>query len=318
MNDKPDPISELTWQHRAARVVQTANEFDIFNLLARRGLSAEQIARSCGTEATLTEKLLIACCAMGLLKKVGGKYTVTDLARTWLVSESPFYQGNIVAHSAACAEFWHNLPEATRVDKTKPVKSQNAHRNFILGMRDIAATGRADTLVEAVDLSGRRKLLDVGGGPGLYAIAFVKRYPQLQAVIFDTPETLKITREVLSRENLADRVTLQPGDWNTDDFGCDCDVVLLSNVLHGPASAAEKKLKKSFDAMPAGGLLIIQDFLLNEEKTGPLPAALFNLMRGAFSRTELFAIVEQAGFVNPAVVRELPQYGSAVVTAARP
>jgi len=167
-------------------------------------------------------------------------------------------------------------------------------------------------------LSDRKLLLDVGGGPGTYSVILCQRFPNLRAVIWDLPRTLAIAEEVIKRFGMQGRITLQVGDWNKDEFGTGYDCLLMSNILHGPSSQAPMKLAKAFRALESDGLLIVHDFLLNDEKTGPLPAALFNLMVGAYSVGELTAIIEEAGFKDVRLVAYLPKRGSGLITATKP
>ena len=117
---------------------------------------------------------------------------------------------------------------------------------------------------------------------------------------------------------MQDRVTTRAGNWETDTFGEDNDVVLLSNILHGPRSKAEMKLKKAYDSMESGGLLLVQDFLLNDEKTSPLIPALFNVMVGAYSRCELLSLIKAAGFVHDKIVVSSQEIGFTWITAEKP
>ena len=94
--------------------------------------------------------------------------------------------------------------------------------------------------------------------------------------------------------------------------------MLLSNVLHGPGSKAEMKLKKAYDSMVDGGLLVVQDFLLNDEKTGPLIPALFNVMVGTYSRRELLSMIKETGFTNATVVVSSQEIGFTWITAEKP
>ena len=119
-------------------------------------------------------------------------------------------------------------------------------------MHDITMGGRGELFLAAVDLTGRRSLVDVGGGPGTYSILSCQRYPQLRATVFDVPKTIAITREVITQHGMAERIGVREGSWETDDFGRGYDVALLSNVLHGP-------LTRQFEGVcdgvgrPAGG-----------------------------------------------------------------
>ncbi|HUW32296.1 MAG TPA: methyltransferase [Planctomycetota bacterium] len=301
---------------RPAAVLHVACSLKVFTLLAGGELPLDELAGRCNAKPEMLEKLLIALIAMGLLERRGGAYRNTEFSDTWLVEGRPLYQGDIVAHSASLWDFWGGLEnEILRDDAPRP--ASDPHRKFIMGMHNLAVTSRAKTLAEHVDLRGRRKLFDVGGGPGTYSIALCRRFPELHAVVFDLPETVAIAREVIAREGMQERVTAQPGSWDTDGFGSGNDAVLISNVLHGPNSKAEMKLRKAFDSLAAGGLLIVQDFVLNDDKTGPLIPALFNIMLGAYSRPELFALIEQAGFARPRVAATMEEAGSTVVAAQK-
>ena len=318
MNDKVTALYDLSWSYRAARVLYVANKLDIFTALAEEQMTLEQLCHKCHTKPDTTEKLLIACTAMGLLKKQGGRYKNTELAKTYLLRGRKLYQGDIIAHSESVCDLWDSFENEICSEPLPETTQASEHRNFIMGMHNIAVAGHAGIFIKSIDLTGRRKLLDVGGGPGTYSIAACKRYPQLRAVVFDIPETVSITKEVIAAEGMQDKVSIRQGNWDTDTFGEGYDVVLLSNVLHGPASEAEMKLNKAYDSMVGAGLLVIQDFLLNDEKTGPLIPALFNIMVGAYSICELLRITKEAGFVRAAVVVSSQQIGSAWITAEKP
>lgn len=310
-------IVGMAWQYRASRVLHAANAFDVFTKLSGNPATAGELAGRCGAKPDMLEKLLIACAALGLLAKDGERYVNTDAAENYLVRGRPQYQGDMIAHTANLWSFWNRLPDEVRRADV-PAPDQQWHRHFILAMRDGAMAGRARDVSEVVDLRGRRQLFDLGGGPGSFSIAFCRKYPVLRAIVFDLPETAAIARQVIEAEGMQDRVSVREGDWNADDFGAGNDVVLMSNVLHGAGSAADMKLAKAFASMTPGGLLIVQDFLLNDEKTGPVVSALFNVRVGAFSRAEMLAAIGKAGFADAAVVWEQDKPGSAVITARKP
>jgi SAM-dependent methyltransferase len=265
----------------------------------------------------MTEKLLIACAAMGLVEKDGGLFKNSPLADTYLVAGKPLYQGDIIAHSDNVRHFWDQLEQEICTQPRVTDEAAN-HRNFIMGMHDLTMGPRGSIFSDNVDLSGRRRLLDVGGGPGTYSILACRKYPELKATVFDLPETIAIAREVIDKERLTESIEFCEGDWEKDDFGVGFDVVLLSNVMHGAGSLAAMKLRKSWEAMAGGGLLVVQEFLLNDDKAGPLTAALFNVMVGAYSGAELVAIIEEAGFIEAKVVITDDTLGAAWITAQKP
>ena len=108
---------------------------------------------------------------------------------------------------------------------------------------------------------------------------------------------------------------IREGDWNKDDFGEGYDAVLMSNILHGIGSQAEMKLSKVFRSMSSGGVLIVRDFFLNDSKTGPTEAALFNLMIGAYSTEEIINLVKAHGFTD---IRMIDREEHSVLLANKP
>jgi predicted O-methyltransferase YrrM len=281
-------------------------------------MGVKHLARTCSAKPDLLEKLLIACCSMGLLEKKNGTYSNTDLSSKYLVKGKRLYQGDIIAHSASVWNTWHNLENDIHEGKPITEDEDKKHRDFIMGMQNVTLAGRGDLLLENIDLSGRKKLLDVGGGPGTYSILACRKYPALQATIFDAPETTCITKEIIENEDMEERVSVCEGNWDTDEFGSNYDVVLFSNVLHGENSKARMKLEKAYKSMVSGGLLVIQDFLLNNDKTGPLKESLFNIMVGTYSEEELLHEISEAGFLKAKVVVQAEEFGSSWVTAVRP
>jgi len=311
------------WQGRAQRALEAAHGVGLFERLGRGAATAERLAGDLGLDPTATEKVLIVLAAMGLVDRAADAFRLTPKAEATLLADAPYYQGNMLAHQANVWSFWSDLESALRGETGGWVfdpagrPALRSHRDFVLGMHNIAMAGRAAELAERVDLTGRRTLMDVGGGPGTYAMALCERYPDLTATVMDLPEAVEIARAVIERLGMADRVRTRAGDWNQDEFGTDNDAVLLSNVLHGPTSGAEMKLEKTHRSMKPGGLLIIQDFVMNAEKTGPLTPAVFNVMVGAFSVTELTARIRDAGFTG-IQVRPMPDdVGATILTATK-
>ena len=306
----------LGWQGRAAGVLQVVERLDIFTHLSETRMSAGQLAVKTQTKPDIMAKLLIVCCALGLLEKQGDNYYNSRLAQRYLVKGAELYQGDIIQHHSSLESFWGGLDDKILLEDT-PMPKRDEHRDFIMAMHNIAVTGRAELFLDNIDLSGRKILFDVGGGPGTYSIAACRRYPKLKAVVFDLPETIAITKEMIVREGMEKKVSVREGDWNSDDFGQGNDVVLLSEVMHGAMSNAEMKLQKAYDSLVDNGLVVIQDFLLNDEKNGPLVAALFNLMAGAYSKTELMDLAKRAGFRDVKLAIETDDFGAGWITGVK-
>ena len=310
-------LNDLSWAYRSARVLHVANRLKLFTAIAGVSVSLTEICSRLNTKEQMTEKILIALCAMDLLQKDGDNYRNSEISETYLVEGKHLYQGNIIAHSDHIRRYWESLDDQICTEPLGDLDETVQHRNFIMGMDNIAAMGRVEFFLESIDLQNRTNLLDIGGGPGSYSIAACKKYPLLMATVFDLPETIAIAKEVIARDGMADRVSTRPGSWDDDDYGSGFDVVLFSNVLHGPSSSAEIKLTKAYKAMQGGGMLVIQEFLLNDEKTAPQMPALFNVMVGAYSQSELLKVIANAGFKNAAVVSDNQQLGATWIAAIR-
>ena len=318
MNDDGKSILEATWNYRTARVLHVTTHLQIFTHLCEKPMSVIELARTCNAKPDMLEKLLIVCCAMGLLEKHEDLYSVTKTAETYLVAGRELYQGDMIAHSANKWDFWTHLDEEVLQEQAPPPNEEIQHQNFIRAMHNITMSGRGQAIVDTADLSGRKQLFDVGGGPGTYSILFCRRWPKLKAVVLDVPKTIAIARDMIDREQMTDRIGVLAGSWDTHDFGRNNDVVLLSNILHGPESQAEMKLTKAYESLVSGGLVLIQEFLLNDEKTGPLIPALFNIRVGTFSRKELFAHTEQAGFIKTEILLDRPDLGATWIAGTKP
>jgi SAM-dependent methyltransferase len=136
----------------------------------------------------------------------------------------------------------------------------------------------APKLVRQVDLKGRDHLLDLGGGPGTYAIHFCLANPRLRATVYDLPTTRPFALETIDRFDLSDRIDFMVGDYVEEDITGTYDVVWLSHILHGEGPETCKRIiTKAASALEPGGLILVHDFVLDNLLNGPLFPALFSL-----------------------------------------
>ena len=316
-------LLELNWQYRASRALMTAHQLGIFEAL-REPKTGADVAAQCGTDTGMTEKLLIACCALSVVRRDGDHFVLTRLACDTLLPESARYLGGVLDHSETLWWVFTGLPDIVRTGgrgaAPKPPEAfvSRWHENWIWAMHGNAANGVAQWVARQLDLSDRSLLLDVGGGPGTYSIALCQRFTNLKAVVWDVSQTIAIAEQVIERFHMKDRIAVQEGDWNRDEFGEGYDCLLMSNILHGHGSQAETRLEQGMRALVPGGLLIAHDFLLNNDRSGPLPAALFNLMIGAYTVNELIAVIRSVGFADASLIAYNGQRGAGIVTAMRP
>jgi predicted O-methyltransferase YrrM len=308
----PEQIQQLAVAFQRSRVLLSAFELGLFDVVDRAGaggLASAAAAQAIGADPRATDRLLGALCALGLMVKTDGRFRNGPLAEAHLVSGRPGFMGGL-GHVASLWETWSTLTAAVRAGtsvRQRPAGPQAEARQkaFILAMHHRGRAEAAD-LVARLDLRGVRRVLDVGGGSGVFAMALVAACPGSRAVILDLPETLALTKGYLAAAGMADRIDLQEGDFLAADFGTGFDLVLLSAVLHINSPAENLGLlQKSHAALNAGGQAVIREFILEEDRTGPPFAALFalNMLVGtkagdAYTYSEMAGWLTEAGFVE--------------------
>lgn len=280
-------------------------KLDVFTPLAQQPMTADSLAEQLQADSRALAMLLNALVALALLEKNEGRYLASDFSARYLSTNAPDYLGHIIMHHHYLVEGWNKLDEA--VASGRPVRTRSTHadpkvrESFLMGMFNLAMQ-LAPTVAGAIDLSGRKRLLDLAGGPGTYAIHFCKENPELSAVIFDYPTTRPFAEKTIERFALSERIAFAAGDITTDAIGSDFDVVWISHLLHseGPESCHDI-VAKATEALEPEGLLLIQDFFLDDNGTAPLHSTLFslNMLIGtqegqAYSQQEITTMMQQA------------------------
>ena len=256
---------------QGARVLLTANNYRVFDYLKKQKAAAG-LAKDIGADKRATEILLDALTGLGLLKKQKGQYKNSSLASQFLVSGSSYYQGDIIRHADTLWQNWSGLDNVVKTGK--PHHVSHDHRAFILGMHNLAVL-KADNVLKAVGLKGVKKALDLGGGPGTYTIEMAKK--GISVTIFDTPETIEIAKEVVKKSGVKNMNFLQ-GDFLTDDFGRDYDLIFISQILHAYSEDDNiMVLKKCRNALNKNGRIIIQEFFIDKDRANPVQSALFSI-----------------------------------------
>ncbi|MDJ0809715.1 MAG: methyltransferase [Desulfobacterales bacterium] len=318
-------ISGGFWE---ASALHAAVKLDVFSAIEEGARTAAEAAASIGADPRATGMLLNALTAMELLRKKEGRFVNTEESRRFLVSASPEYVGYIIGHHHHLVAGWNRLDEAVRsggpVRAGASFEDPEVRHNFLMGMFNLASL-LAPQVARRVDLSGRRRLLDLGGGPGTYAIHFCVQNKTLEAVVFDRPETRPIAEGVIARFGLKDRIAFQAGDYLADTLPDGFDVVWVSHILHAesPEFCAELMVK-IHAALKPGGIVLVHDFLLAESMDGPLFPALFslNMLQGteagqAYSRGQVESMLEAAGFTDLTVVAIDSPNDSGIVAATK-
>lgn len=289
--------------------LQAGVRLEIFTVIDGGNLSLSDIAVKIESDERGTEYLLNALSAMGLLVKENGGYSNSPAAFEFLSSNSPKYIGYIILHHHHVLDGWAQLHDAVKMGEPVEKRSygeDTERENFLMGMFNLAM-GIAPRMVSQIDLKGRSRLLDLGGGPGTYAIHFCLANPDLHAVIFDHHTTKPFAAKTVDKFKLTDRIDFAGGDFNSDPIsGGPYDAAWLSHILHssGPEECQEI-IDKTVAEMSPGGLIMIHEFILDNDKGGPEFPALFSLNMlinnksgRSYSEEELAGMLKRSGVKN--------------------
>lgn len=299
----PEQIIEIAAGYQKSRILLTAFELDIFSAIGEGSLSSEVAAHKIGARPKSTDRLLNALCALGLLEKKGGLFSNTAISSQYLVRGSEDYLSRI-GHMLNLYRTWGTLTESVRAGTSVTAREfdEKSLVHFIEAMHH-RAKKTAHGLVSLIDLAGVRRVLDVGGGSGVYSMAFVRSGKDLRAVVFDTPEVIMLTREYIAESGLDDRIETVAGDYHAGGFGAGYDLVFMSAIVHINSYEENVTLmKNAFAALNPGGRIVIQDHIMENDRTAPARGALFalnmlvNTEKGdTYTEQEMREWLEQAG-----------------------
>ncbi|HET7854318.1 MAG TPA: methyltransferase [Candidatus Methylomirabilis sp.] len=283
------PLMQIISGFWASKTLAAAVELDLFTQLSGRGVDIRELGQLLQIHPRPAEMLLSGCASLGLLEKRGERYHNSPLSEEFLVRGKPYYFGGVVSLLDRRLYLpWNRLPEAIKTNCAQTWKDQpgifeamsaspEEQRIFTEGMHSFSVQS-GEAVAAAFDFMPYAYLLDVGGGSGAYCIEAARRYPHLRATVFDLPAALEIAREKIAEAGFADRIKTHPGDFFNEELPKGADVVLLSMILHDWTPEKNRAiLKRCFDALPSGGAVIVSELMMNDEKTGPISAALMSL-----------------------------------------
>lgn len=254
-------------------------ELELFTHLGDDALDGDVLAERLGVDERGLTALLNGLTSMGLLVRRGRAYANAPDAKPYLIRGAPEFVGDMILHHRHLVPAWSRLTQA--VQTGRPVRDRprsSEEREYFLRGMAVSARYIAPQLTPQIDLTGRRHLLDLGGGPGTYAAHFCLENPKLRATVFDLPDSEPVVRETIERFDLADRVGFQPGDYHADPIRGQYDVAWLSHILHGEGpEACGRIVRRAVSALKPGGILLIHEFILDDSLDGPLFPALFSL-----------------------------------------
>jgi SAM-dependent methyltransferase len=309
-------IASMAGGHAEARAIQVALRLGIFEALARGPLDEASLAQAIGGNARATGLLANALVALSLLHKNDVRLALTDSARRYLLRDSTEYLGGMILFDAALWDEWGRLEDSIR--SGSPARNPDMFQStpeetarFIRAMDSLVrARGDAAWVAENLDLHDIGSIADLGGGPGTYIAEMLKRWPHLSASIWDLPATLAVAQEVLAeREPLVhDRIGLVTVDYLKDRLPTGADAIFMSNIIHSEAEETNAALmKKCFEALSPGGMLIVKDHIMNRELTHPAAGAVFALYLLLTTHGRDFSFDEVCSWMRDAGFRDLEE-----------
>jgi len=306
----PEDVNELIRGFMSSRAVLTALELDVFTTIAE-GASAETVAEKIQASRRGTEMLLNALVGLKLLRKENGLFLNTPLSARFFADTSADSARQALLHTANLWHRWSNLTASVREGTPAPRTDNGAWANTFIAAMDRNARERALAVVKAVGADGLRRILDLGGGSAAYSIAFAGANPALTAEVLDLADVIPLTAEYVRRAGLAARIEMRVGDMLKDPLGDGFDLVLLSAICHMFSPEENRALyRRAHAALVPGGRLLVQDFILEPDKTAPRFATLFSLnmlvgTRGGstYSEAEYAAWLSEAGFGDVRCIR---------------
>jgi SAM-dependent methyltransferase len=274
-----DGFRDAFFEYRLPRIILTALELRLFTAMGTKNWSMPELVR----KTRLSERGLTILCrnlAMaGLLVKKGVRYRNSRLAATLLNADNPSYRGHYLSLMMEQWTDWGKLTGSVRtgkpVDHNEP-EDPEYRRRFTWAMHH-RSLETAPQIAAQVPLRGVRTLLDLGGGPGTYAMAFLSRNPALRATVCDRPAALEVVKKIALSHSAGSRLSYLPLDLLTEPIPGPFDVIWYSNVLHIYSPEQNRSVfERARRALNPGGRLIIQDaFLHDREGLFPAEASLF-------------------------------------------
>lgn len=301
-----------------SRVILTGVDLDLFTRLEREPSAAGDLADDSGFDKKALRRLLDCLVAHGLLEKKGRLYTTSERGAI-LSSGHPETELPMAQHLAGMWDSWGGLTDIVKTGEN-PRRRPGTERDdeslaAFIGAMHVVGRDLAVEIADDYDLSPYKKLLDIGGASGTYTIAFLRENPGMTAVLFDLPRVIPMAEKRLTEEGLMARVELVAGDFYEDELPGGCDLALLSAIIHQNSPGENLDLyKKIYRALAPGGVLLVRDHVMDEDRLNPPAGAIFaiNMLvhtRGGdtYTFSEIEGTMEEAGFADIRLVRRGPK-----------
>jgi SAM-dependent methyltransferase len=311
-------LQNLAQAYGQSAALMAAVELGLFTAVSRGAGTVAEIAAALDIHMVNAERLATMLTAMDLLRLAGGRYRNADDAERFLVEGSPRYAGPWMLFTKPGWNEWGRLAEHLRVkelavlgpigDFTEADARAYHQATYSIGL------GAGRRFCRQVDLAGRRRIIDIGGGSGAYCIVAAQTWPAIAAVVLDLPPVVTVAREFIAEHGVQDRVTAEPCDFTRDPFPPGADVAIMASNLpmYGPDVIAEV-IAKAWRALEPGAEMHLIGETLNDDRVGPIGPAYWGLGQAisetqgvAHSEADCIGYFEAAGFVEVAATPFIP------------
>ncbi len=322
-------IMEIGLSFRQSGAIAAALDLGLFTEISGSTGEPVELAEKIGVPVEPTERLMIACAAMRLLEKRRGKYVNAPDVEKYLVKTSPTYFGDWLKWTIKTEyDSWKNIASRLKPPRRGYYATKDdpqAAREFTVAGYN-SAISMAHKLAKEFNFSDYELLLDLGGGSGAYSIAAAQRHPNIRAIVFDFPNMCKVADEFIAQNGVSNRVETQPGDFYYDELPRGADLISYITPLQSYGKEdVQFLINKAFAAVKPGGGIIILDYMLDDDKTGPMEPAFMHLT-GGMSQTnpgrvntgaEFREYLSKAGFADIETSEFIPGHVGKV-TARKP
>ena len=307
----PSRIMQMASAFQESCLLFAASDLGIFKQLSSSSATSDELSQALNLDPRGARLLLDACTAIRLLQKEGDQYSNSPEAAAFLVPGQPSDLSNALRYNRDVYSAWGKVAQLARTGA--PVENPELHlgedqsrtRAFVMSMHGKAMAMAQQTL-SAIDVTGRKRLLDVGGGPGTISALLTKTNPDLVCTVLELAPIVAIAKDLLGGN---DRVKLLAGDYHTTPFPGGNDVVLLFGMMHQePIETIQDLLKRSYESLVPGGVVYVMDMMTDATHANPPFSAMFAVNMAltkehgwVFSDEELRGWMKEAGFQDFAV-----------------
>jgi precorrin-6B methylase 2 len=307
-------VLDISRSFQPACVLTAAATLDVFSPLHTKPMTAGALAGVLSTDLRATTILLDALVGLQFLIKQGEEYSVPGDVAGLLTEQSADNVLPMVRHLTNCLRRWAELPKVTQTGKcaeTCPsVRGADADQADFIGAMNTISKPVAAGVIDKIQPSKFRHMLDIGGGPGTWAIAFLRAVPEAVATLFDLPAVVSMAEKNFAEAGLVDRVTLVQGDYYSDALPEGTDLAWLGAICHQNSRQQNRDLFANVhNALGDDGVIVIRDLIMDPSHTSPVGGALFAINMlvateagGTYSFDEYRDDLCEAGFAEVELV----------------